>query len=326
MEPVRYLRNSESETWRDCKLKWYLTYYLGWIGESVNPNFWLGTFVHFCLSEWYLGRSTNPAHLFFMITEQWFEDNRSLAVTIDGEDLDFNEYSQLEDYQKLGIEMLEGYVEWALANDDFAVIDSELAYYIPMTDKEGREFTFVARLDLLGENSEGIRVHDFKTASDFRDQGKAGTYMQFRRYAWVVVSAHPEWKDEVAGSAWVGLRKMSPATNPRSKPPYFDRDPIDLTPEEIQGVENELLAEVSDILSTEEFLKDGIEPRDVIYPSPRFDCSWKCEFFTNGMCAAWRAGVDVTEIGKIHGSWTNDPYAEYKEDDIALIEIGRRES
>jgi hypothetical protein len=323
---VRFVRNSESEVWRDCRLKWYLSYFLGFLSDVANPNFWLGTFVHYCLSEWYLGNCSNPAHLFWMITEEWLRQNQSLRITIGEEDLDFNDLSEIEAYQKLGIEMLEGYVAWAAEHDDFDVIDSELAYYVPLEDHDGRPFTFVCRLDLLSENSEGIRIRDFKTAKDMRDSEIAHTYMQFRRYAWAVVEAHPDWAEEVAGSAWVGLRKMNPILNPTSKPPYYHTSLVDLTPAEVANTRRELVAEATEMLRVDEALRNGEEHRDLIYPSPRFDCSWKCQFFKNGLCQTWRAGLDVTEPGKLHGTWGNDPYEEYKTDDEAsVLVIGRRE-
>ena len=325
--PIRYLRNSESEIWRDCRLKWYLTYFLGFVSDSTNANFWLGTFVHYCLSEWYLGHVSNPAHLFWMISEQWLVERREVLVTIGGEDIEFDDLTQIKQYAILGIEMLEDYVVWAAENDDFDIIDSELAYYVPLTDNRGREFTFVCRLDLLGENSEGIRVRDFKTAKDLRDAVVVHTYQQFRRYTWAVATAHPEWADEVAGSAWVALRKMNPVTNPRSKGPYYDTELIDLSPAEIEQTGIELIAEATSILDVEDQLTKGHrKPRLVIYPHPRFECTWKCDFYRNGMCVAWRMGLDVTEQGKLHGTWGNDPYEEYKTDDeVSVLTIGRRE-
>ncbi len=323
---IRYLRNSESELWRECRLKWYLTYFLGFLGEATNANFWLGTFVHYCLSEWYLGHVSNPAHLFWMISEEWLKQRQDFVVTVDGEDLDFDDLTQIKEYADLGIAMLEDYVDWATEHDDFDVLESELAYYLPLIDHDGREFVFVSRLDLLTENSEGIRVIDFKTAKDLRDAKAVHTYPQFRRYAWAVAVAHPEWAEEVVGSAWVALRKMNPATNPKSKPPYFATELIDLTPEELVQTGIELKTEATEILAAEERLRDGATPRDVIYPNPRFDCTWKCDFFHNGLCSAWRSGLDVTEQGKLHGSWGNDPYAEYKTDDeTSVLTIGRRE-
>lgn len=323
---IRYLRNSESEVWRECRLKWFIAYYSGFLSDIINPNFWLGNFVHYCLSEWYLGHCDNPAHLFWMITEEWFNEHIDFEVTIGGEDVDFDDLTQIKEYQTLGIEMLEGYVNWAAEHDDFDVLESELAYYVPLTDLNGREFTYVCRIDLLGENSEGIRVRDFKTAKDLRDAVAVHTYTQFRRYAWAVAEAHSDWADEVAGSAWVALRKMNPNTNPRSKPPYYDTELVDMTPEDIAGTKIELIAEASEILRVEAELNDGVDPREVIYPNPRFDCTWRCDFFRNGLCANWRAGMDITEPGKLHGSWGNDPYEEYKSDDeTSILTIGRRE-
>jgi hypothetical protein len=76
----------------------------------------------------------------------------------------------------------------------------------------------------------------------------------------------------------------------------------------------ELVAEVTQILQTETFLREGGEVREVIYPSPTVDCGWRCEYFRNGLCQVYRSGRDPSDFGQNYGSWGNDPYAEYKID------------
>lgn len=322
---VRPKRNSELSVYLRCKLKWYFTFQLGFLSDKINWHFWLGTLVHYSLSEYHLGRTTDPAHLFYEITENWIAAERMESVTVKGIDLDFDNVADLENAQRLGIGMLEGYIDWQAEHDDIDGIDTELAYYIEMEDNNGRKFTFVCRLDLLGENSEGIRVRDFKTAGDFRDQKTVDTYQQFRRYPWAVRKAHPDWADEVIGSEWMGLRKIVPSS--RSKPPYFLRVRIDLLPEDYEQIEKELIAEVTDLLDYEEKLEKAGNPRDVLYPNPQERCSWDCDYYRNGMCAAWRRGIDVTELGKAHGEWGVDPYLEYREEweSAVPVVIGRRD-
>ena len=321
----RFVRNSETSLWRECRLKWYLSYYLGFLTDTINPNFWLGTLIHQALSEWYLDRVQHPAHYFWWLAEESITQERGFSISIDGSDFEMDYLADLEKYQKMGVAMLEGYLEWAAEHhSDFDVLDSELSYFVDLVTHHGRPFTFVGRFDMLTEDSEGLRVQDFKTAKDFRAIQTVDQDPQFRRYPWMLTEAHPEWADDVAGSQWIGLRKIIPSS--RSKPPYFDTVPIDLTSAELAGAKREVVSEVTEMLVVEETLQAGTNTADVIYPSPTFDCSWKCQFFKNGMCQSWRAGLDVTEYGKLHGSWNNDPYAEYKDDfDTAVLTIGRRE-
>ncbi|MEK0324298.1 MAG: PD-(D/E)XK nuclease family protein [Nitrosopumilus sp.] len=329
-ELIRPIRTSETGIWRQCKLKWYLTFILGFQGNKINTAFWLGTLVHFVLSEWYLGRTTDPAHLFTIISTELIAYERNEGISVEGVDLDFNNVQELEESQKLGVAMLEGFQGWAEKNfSDFDVIDSELSFYLPMETLDGDDFTYVIRLDLLTENSEGIRVVDFKTAKDFRAEKTVEMDQQFRRYPWMVMRAlPPKEAKKVQGSEWVALRKMIPSA--RSKPPYFKRQPIDLGPTEWKGVEQEIIAEATDIIRTEKWLADGVDPRSVIYPSPTFDCSWKCEYFSNGLCFSWRAGLDVSDPELIVGQGTmgNDPYSEYKADwaNAVPVSIGRLET
>jgi hypothetical protein len=317
----RFLRNSETSIWRECRLKWYLTFVEGFLTNRVNPAFWLGTLVHLALSEWYLGKTTDPAHLFYEIGRETIEQMRTSAITADGVDLDLDNLAELERWLVVGVAMLEGYQEWDATHRDFDVLDSELSYYVDLDDANGTPFTFVGRFDILTENSEGIRVGDFKTAADFRAMKTIHTDMQFRRYPWMVREAHPQWADQVIGSMWLGLRKIVPSA--RSKPPYFERVLVDLTEGEYEQVKIEVQAEAADIIALEQVLAlDSTDPRQYIYPNPTVDCGWKCDYFRNGLCSVWRAGLDPTNFGDNYGSWGNDPYKEYREDFDGAVTIG----
>ena len=326
MSSKRFVRNSELTLWRECRLKWFLSYYLGFLSDNINKHFWLGGLIHLALSEWYLNRVSDPVHFFWWLGSESIEQERGFEVSVDGEQFEIGYLDELEKYLIIGQAMLEGYMEWAAKeNSDFDVIDSELSYFV-----DQNEYTMVAKLDLLTENSEGIRVEDFKTAADFRAERTVDQDMQFRRYPWMVAQAHPEWAGEVVGSKWVALRKIEPSG--RSKPPYFKRALVDLSWNELHEVGVELAAEVTAMLSVEYDLQSGqLDSRQVIYPSPSVDCSWKCNFFNNGICRTWRAGAgegQIQEFGKLYGSFGNDHYAEYREEfkgSVPINIVSRRE-
>lgn len=323
---IRPVRNSELSVFRRCLLKWYFTFVLGFLSSRINKHFWLGGLVHYVLSEYHMGRTTDPAHMFHEIGSQLIAEEQMSPIEIDGEVLDFDNTAELQIALDLGTAMLEGYQEWHLKEaNDFDVIDTELGYYIELEDHHDRPFTMVARMDVLSENSEGLRVKDFKTCADFRDQKWIEQDQQFRRYPWMVTKAHPDWADEVVGSEWVALRKIAPSN--RSKPPYFMSKNIDLTPEEFVEIENELRAEITRLFDLEEELADAGNPRDIVFPNPMERCSWDCDYFSNGLCQAWRRGLDVTEFGEHFGTWGNDPYIEYRDEwETAVpVVIGRRE-
>lgn len=320
---LRPVRNSELSVLRRCKLKWYLTFVLGFLSARINKHFWLGGLIHFCLSEYHLGRTTDPAHLFYEIGRDFIDTEQMDKIVVEGVEMDFEDLADLEKYLILGTFMLEGYQDWH--KDDFDVLDTELAYYVQMTDYRDRVFTLVARLDVLTEDSEGIRVKDFKTAADFRDQKWIELDQQFRRYPWMVRKAHPDWASEVVGSEWVALRKM--ADTNRSKPPYFMSKKIDLIEEDYVEIERELRAEITELFDFEEQVAKADQIREVVYPNPMERCTWDCDYYSNGLCQAWRRGLDVTEFGAHFGQWGVDPYIEYRDEwETAVpVIIGRRE-
>ncbi len=320
---LRPVRNSELSVLRRCKLKWYFTFQLGFLSAKINKHFWLGGLIHFCLSEYHLGKTNDPAHLFYDIGRDFIDTEQMDKIIVEGVEMDFEDMADLEKYLILGTAMLEGYQDWH--KDDFDVLDTELAYYVQMKDYRDRVFTMVARLDALIEDSEGIRVKDFKTAADFRDQKWIELDQQFRRYPLMVRQAHPNWADEVVGSEWVALRKMAPSA--RSKPPYFMNKKIDLTSEDYVEIERELRAEITDLFDFEEQVAEANNIREVVYPNPMERCTWDCDYYSNGLCQAWRRGLDVTEFGDHFGQWGVDPYIEYRDEwEVAVpVIIGRRE-
>lgn len=322
-ELVRPVRNSELSVLRRCKLKWFFTFELGFLSSKINKHFWLGGLVHYALSEYHLGHTTDPAHLFWEIGSYLIDEERQMSVTIGDEEITYDNAAELDVALDLGVALLEGYQDWL--KEDFDTIDTELGYFVQMEDNKERPFTMVARLDRLDENSEGIRVTDFKTCADFRDQKWIDQDQQFRRYPWLVRQSNPDWADEVVGSRWLALRKVRPSS--RSKPPYFMERLIDITPEEFVEIENELRAEITDLFDLEERLTQATDVRTVIYPSPMERCTWDCDYFANGLCQAWRRGLDITDFGDHFGQWGVDPYIEYRDDwsTAVPVVIGRRE-
>lgn len=323
-ELVRPLRNSEFSVFRRCHLKWYFTFKLGFLSSKINRHFWLGGLVHFALSEFSLGKTNDAAHLFYEIGAYLIDQERQTSITVGGVEMDYDNAAELEDYLHMGVAMLEGYQEWK-SNPDYTVIDSELSYYVQLEDFRKRPFTMVARLDRLDENSEGIRVTDFKTCADFRDQKWIDQDQQFRRYPWMVRRTHKDWAKEIVGSRWTALRKIKPSS--RTLPPYYMEKLIDLGPEDYREIERELRAEATDLFNLEEKLAKTKNVREVIYPNPMERCTWDCDYSGNGLCAAWRRGLDVTTFGEHFGTWGVDPYMEYKEDwsTAVPVVIGRRE-
>lgn len=267
--------------------------------------------MHWVLSEWYLGKIDNPAHAFWFIGTETIAEERADSIQIEGMDLDVEGIEALDAALMLGTSMIEGFVEWAAKqHDDFDVLDTELALFVDLIDNQGRPFTYAVRFDMLAEDSEGLWVKDFKTAKDFRARETVDQDPQFRRYPMILRKAYPDWADDVRGSEWVGLRKIIPSG--RSKPPYFDRIKIDIAEREYEHIENELVAEVTDIFNVEDLLRSGVPVRNIIYASPTFNCAWNCDFFNNGMCRAWRSGLDITDLAEANGTLGHDPYEEYR--------------
>ena len=169
--------------------------------------------------------------------------------------------------------MLQGYVEYAEANDDFIVLETEQTISRPIPDpKTGEDspYLFVARLDgIVRDNRTGkIFSLEHKTLSRF-DPDWLERDNQMTAQVWlgqkVVQELDLPHEEEIVGVIYNGLRKQKPTS--RTKSPLYERHKVYRTQHEI------------DVLMHRAYnLAHTFHNDPEIYPSPQaMACSW-CDF------------------------------------------------
>lgn len=307
--PVLSVSQSELRCWRDCKRRWYLTYYLGLrrANASVTGVMNLGTRIHKAL-ECYYRDGSDPLHALDLIyasaNEAWLD-----AIDDDRRTWSPPNYSLSDEHQMARI-MVEGYMEWIAetgVDSDLEVISAEEDLRVP-GPVEGTELR--CKLDLrVRRKSDGARLFlDHKTKSSFINaQRILHIDGQMRFYALMEkLAGREEWTD---GGLFNILRRVKRTA--RSKPPYYVREPVKYTNADLQSEWLRVWSQVSEIVAVRAALDAGADHRYAVYPSPSEDCSWKCSFFQ--MCALmddgsrWRDMVDGEFV-------VGDPYAYYDSD------------
>ncbi len=309
--PVLSVSQSELRTWRDCKRKWYLTYYLGLKrrSESVANDATLGTRIHKAL-ECYYRDGTDPLHALERIYDLTEAELWTAEDSGEGYYLPTPNNNRLNDERQMATIMIEGYMEWIAetgVDSDLEVISAEEDLRVP-GPVQGTELR--AKLDLrVRRKSDGARLFlDHKTMATFNAaQNVLHMDGQMRFYALIEkLSGREEWTD---GGLYNILRRVKRTA--RSKPPYYERTEVRYTVHDLRSEWLRLSSQLSEIVAVRAALDFGGEHQYNVYPSPTRDCTWKCSFFH--LCPLMDDGSRWKDM--IENEFTaGDPYSYYDND------------
>jgi hypothetical protein len=301
------ISNSEIQTYKTCKRKWYVQYYLERQprSETVKPvgATWLGTRMHAALEAYYSPELDDIdailahqvlADIYRMDMEQWPEWEEQL-----GEEFD------------LASIMLSGYFEWLedTGNDrQLEVIATEREFIVPFTD----EVAIRGRLDMVVKDRQtGARLFlDHKNVIQFLDEAYLDRDEQAKFYM-MLQRLDPEQKDFwVDGGIFNQLRKVKRTA--KAKPPFYKRTTVRHNSNTLNSMYRRTFQVVNEIADLRKQLDSGeVSHEQIAYPTPSKDCSWMCPL-ASGLCAMLDDGSDWQ--GYLDNEWVHvDPYARYTE-------------
>lgn len=292
--------NSELQTFRDCRRKWWLEYYRRLKApEKTTGALALGTNVHSALAVYY---SPNGSIGLALGALNSIYDEAREAIS------DPNELVALEKDAKLARIMVEGYFDWleetgADANLQIIEPEAEIEHTIEI---DGTPVRLVGKRDVIGVNTDtGIAtLVDHKTCASFNDPAldlneQSRMYLLLQRLNGSTV---------VQNCIWNLLRKVQRTA--RAEPPFYKREDIYVGEQELRYFFERVCGIVRDILHVREALDRGESHRSVCYPRPSRDCSWKCPYRT--VCPMIDADPHFEEFLQITYKET-DPYERYEE-------------
>ena len=300
MSDVVRLSNSELQVFKDCRRKWWLTYY-----RRLQPKYKdmtgalaFGSRIHAALDDHYAkGIPLLKAHADLVDTDR----NTLLA--------DFQDTYQLEQEAEMGRIMLEGYEQWVEEEGidaELEVISTEETIIAPLFNGE---VELQGKLDMrVRRKGDGVRMfRDFKTVggslSDFANLAPMNeqvlTYM-------LLESTKKDEAERSEGGIFTLLKKVKRTANAR--PPFYDQIEIRHNIFTMRSFWNRIHGTIADLMNVRKSLDTGADPSYVAYPRPTRDCKWKCQFFAicpmfDDGSAAEQAISDAYEVA--------DPYAYY---------------
>lgn len=298
---VYTLSNSEIQTFKDCRRKWWLNYYRRLKPKEkkfVGPLA-LGSRIHEALDQYYThGTPLLDVHA------QLVEADRELLAS------EFRDPSELDSEADLGRIMLEGYLQWVEdegVDNELEMISTEEILNMPMFNGE---VELTGKLDMrVRRKSDGVRMfRDFKTVGGSFDQFYSTAHMNEQILTYMLLEQHAnQGTDERSeGGLFTLLKKVKRTAN--AKPPFYDQFEVRHNIFSLRSFWNRIHATVADLMRVKTALDEGTHHSQVAYPTPSRDCTWKCPFFA--VCPMFDDGSAVEEA--IENMFdTGDPYAYY---------------
>jgi hypothetical protein len=303
MSEIIRLSNSELQTFKDCRRRWWLNYYrrLQPKQKDMTGALALGTRIHAALDAHYAqGTPLLQAH------SDLVEKDKQLLLA------DFRDVNDLETEAELGRIMLEGYEQWVEENG----IDAELEMI--STEEKIVAPLFNGAVELQGKldmrvrrKADGVRLfRDFKTVGGSLSEFSSMAHMNEQVMTYMLLeSSKFDEKERSEGGIFTLLKKVRRTA--AAKPPFYDHVEIRHNIFTMRSFWQRIHGTIADLMRIRTALDAGENPAFHVYPRASRDCKWKCQFFA--ICPMFDDGSAVEQA--LSDSYEEkDPYAYYDTD------------
>lgn len=270
-EPIR-ISNSEIQTFKDCRRRWWFTYYrrLRPKMENYTGALALGSRIHEALDQYYsVGTPLLDAHANLVA-----KDMKTLTDQ-------YRDTTELETEAELGRVMLEGYLEWVEIEGidaEIEMISTEEIIERPMMN--GR-VTLQGKIDMrVRRKIDGVRMfRDFKTVgSSFTEFGSTAHMNEQILTYMLLEEAQNQGGERSEGGIFTMLRKVKRGAY--AKPPFYGQIEVRHNAFTLRSFWQRLEGTLEDMLRVRDGLDAGESHYKLAYPKPSRDCKWKCQFFS----------------------------------------------
>jgi hypothetical protein len=283
----RLVSNSEIQTYKSCKRKWWLAYFRGLTSRTVEVQGVrsTGTRLHIGWQAFYQPGVQSAQAAIDALREAQAEDLAKLQPDQFGFLNDDLRKKLISDFDLERI-MLEGYFEWLAetgADADLEVVSSEtyLEGSFPVTLADGSPpVKVIGKVDtrVVDRRTGRRRFMDHKSVTVFEDPQLLRLNEQTLHYLLL------EWLNTGEGearcdAAYYNMARRVKRTA-KAVPPFYQRITIERNQHELESYIRRLTGVIGDIQRTEQTLDARPEMAAyVAYPTPSRDCTWKCPFF-----------------------------------------------
>ena len=298
-EPI-HISNSEVQTNKDCRRKWWLSYYrrLQPKSKQMTGALALGSRIHEALDMYYSKDiPLLEAH------SQLIDIDKKILVE------SYRDTYDLESEAELGRIMLEGYLQWVEENGidaELEMISTEEIISMPLLDNS---VVLQGKIDMrVRRKADGVRMfRDFKTVGGSFTDFSSMAHMNEQILTYMMLeTAQNKEGERSEGGIFTMLKKVKRSANAR--PPFYEQLEVRHNVFALRSFWQRIHGTLSDMLNTRKALDEGGDHRFVAYPRPSRDCKWKCQFFT--ICPMFDDG-SAAEAAIEDAFEVSNPYAYY---------------
>jgi hypothetical protein len=271
--PLR-ISNSEIQTFKDCRRKWWFSYYrrLQPKQKDFTGALALGSRIHEAMDQYYSSDMT--LDLLEIHSELVLTDRKILMD-------DYRDTTDLEAEAELGHIMLAGYLEWVEDEGidvELERISNEEIISMPMFDGK---VELQGKLDMrVRRKSDGARMfRDFKTVGGSFTEFGSTAHMNEQILTYMTLEAAQNKDGERSdGGIFTMLKKVKRSA--AAKPPFYQQIEVRHNIYALRNFWQRLQGSIGDMLNVRKALDEGANHQLVAYPRPSRDCKWKCQFFS----------------------------------------------
>lgn len=283
------ISNSELQTWKRCRRKWWLAWYrrLALRTETFVGARSVGDRVHRALQRWYVPDGTPRVDPRDALERVIVEDWTRVAELARERHLDELQLAALarEFARSTNLEraMIEGYVRWLEetgADAELRVIASETPLLATQELDDGRHVALIGKLDVrVARVTDGVHlVLDHKTVGDLKSPAVTLPQNEQMLHYMLLEWLNSDEGERRCDGALYNMLRRSQRTS-KATPPFYDRVEVHHNPHELAAYRRRALAASRDVLDAIVALDDGRSHLEVVYPSPTPSCKWDCDFF-----------------------------------------------
>lgn len=285
LEGVRRVTNSELQTFKHCRRRWWLSWYRGLrlLAEPPGGPKGIGTWVHEALAKWYVPEGQTPEDPRLAYNELVsVAELELLQATAHLPDTDVA--TKVADFQKdadMGRAMVEGYVKWLAetgADVGLTVVAPEQVLSTLLECSAKLTVRLQGRLDVrLRRDTDLVQLFmDHKTVGNFMDPARRLPMDEQMKTYLLLEQAHAEGASYVDGALYNLLRRVKRTGT--AKPPFYQRLEVRHNPTTVATFRERLRGQALTIDLVEQSLDQGVDHHLIAYPSPSARCTWGCEF------------------------------------------------
>lgn len=270
--------NSEIQTFKACRRRWYLGNYLG-LGKAskqLTGPLPLGTRIHDALEGYYVKGVD-------LIDEYNRLQRRDAQLFMESDEYhDEDKIKKFNSESELGLIMLEGYLDWMEEeNPDskIKIISAEEKLEYNVQAFHDSRINIIGKVDMrvqrLEDGSKAIMDH--KTAAAFKMYYDTAHMSEQLLLYCLLEELSGDGDSKVDGGIYNLLKKVKRSGS--AKPPFYERIDVRFNKHTMRAFWTRLMGTLDDMMRVRDALDQGADHRYVAYPSPTKDCTWICPFF-----------------------------------------------